>query len=51
MKQNSQKQSVFSLRFRLAPVREILQLEKGQILAENLPGGGCRFTVLLENGI
>ena len=31
----------------LALVKRILTLEKGQITAENLPDGGCRFTVIL----
>lgn len=31
----------------LALVKRILTLEKGTIQAENLPGGGCRFTVTL----
>ena len=33
----------------LALVKRILTLEKGQIWAENLPEGGCRFTVLLKS--
>ena len=33
----------------LSLVKEILQLEKGSVTAENLPQGGCRFTVILEN--
>lgn len=35
----------------LALVHQILHLERGSIRAENLPEGGCRFTVLLENRI
>ncbi len=31
----------------LALVKRILDIEKGQIFAENLPEGGCRFTVTL----
>ena len=31
----------------LALVKRILTIEKGQIVAENLPEGGCRFTVTL----
>lgn len=30
-------------------VDKILRLEKGSVRAENLPGGGCRFTVELRN--
>ena len=33
----------------LSLVKKILQLEKGSVTAENLPQGGCRFTVILEN--
>lgn len=32
----------------LALVKKILDLEDGTILAENIPGGGCRFTVTLN---
>ena len=32
----------------LSLVKRILTIEKGQITAENLPDGGCRFTVLLQ---
>ena len=32
----------------LAPVKRILTIEKGQITAENIPDGGCRFTVTLR---
>ncbi len=32
----------------LALVKRILAIEKGQITAENLPEGGCRFTVTLH---
>ena len=32
----------------LALVKRILTIEKGQIAAENLPEGGCRFTVILR---
>ncbi|MBR2311188.1 MAG: HAMP domain-containing histidine kinase [Oscillospiraceae bacterium] len=32
----------------LALVSRILMIEKGQITAENLPDGGCRFTVTLQ---
>ena len=32
----------------LALVDKILKLEKGTIQAENCPGGGCKFTVILE---
>ena len=32
----------------LALVKRILSLEKGTIHAENLPGAGCRFTVVLK---
>ena len=31
----------------LALVKRILAIEKGQITAENIPEGGCRFTVTL----
>ena len=33
----------------LALVKRILTIEKGQITAENLRSGGCRFTVILQN--
>ena len=33
----------------LTLVKKILDLEKGEIYAENLPSGGCKFTVLLKN--
>ena len=33
----------------LALVEKILKLEKGSVTAENLPQGGCRFSVQLEN--
>ena len=32
----------------LALVKRILTIEQGQITAENLPQGGCRFTVTLK---
>lgn len=32
----------------LALVKRILALEGGSVTAENLPGGGCRFTVILK---
>ena len=32
----------------LALVKRILTIEKGQITAENIPNGGCRFTVTLR---
>ena len=32
----------------LALVKRILTIEKGQITAENIPEGGCRFTVTLR---
>lgn len=32
----------------LALVKRILTIEKGQITAENIPEGGCRFTVTLQ---
>ena len=32
----------------LALVKKNLQLCKGSVQAENLPGGGCRFSVLLK---
>lgn len=32
----------------LALVKRILTIEQGQITAENLPQGGCRFTVILK---
>ena len=32
----------------LALVKRILIFEKGDITVENIPGGGCRFTVLLK---
>lgn len=32
----------------LALAKRILTIENGQIAAENLPGGGCRFTVILN---
>ena len=32
----------------LALVKRILTIEKGQIAAENIPEGGCRFTVTLR---
>ena len=32
----------------LALVKRILSIEKGQISAENIPDGGCRFTVTLR---
>ena len=32
----------------LALVKRILTIEKGQITAENIPEGGCRFTVILR---
>jgi len=32
----------------LALVKRILAIEKGQITAENIPNGGCRFTVTLR---
>lgn len=32
----------------LALVKRILAIEKGQITAENLRSGGCRFTVTLQ---
>lgn len=32
----------------LALVKRILSIEKGQITAENIPEGGCRFTVTLR---
>ena len=32
----------------LALVKRILTLEKGEIAAENIPGGGCRFRVTLH---
>jgi signal transduction histidine kinase len=32
----------------LALVKRILSIEKGQISAENIPNGGCRFTVTLR---
>ena len=32
----------------LALVKRILIIEKGQVAAENLPEGGCRFTVTLQ---
>lgn len=34
----------------LALVKQILKLSGGEIQAENLPGGGCRFTVTLYPG-
>ena len=34
----------------LALVKKILDLEGGSIFAENIPEGGCRFTVVLRNG-
>ena len=33
----------------LALVKRILTIEKGQIAAENIPDGGCRFTVTLHS--
>ena len=33
----------------LALVKRILSIEKGQITAENIPEGGCRFTVTLRS--
>lgn len=33
----------------LALVKKILALEAGEIKAENIDGGGCRFTVILKN--
>ena len=33
----------------LALVKRILTIEKGQITAENIPEGGCRFTVTLQS--
>jgi len=33
----------------LALVKRILTIEKGQITAENLRSGGCRFTVILQS--
>ena len=33
----------------LALVKKILALEDGEIKAENIDGGGCRFTVILKN--
>ena len=33
----------------LALVKKILDLEGGSIFAENIPEGGCRFTVVLRN--
>ena len=33
----------------LALVKRILTIEKGQITAENIPEGGCRFTVTLRS--
>jgi len=32
----------------LALAKRILTIEKGQITAENIPAGGCRFTVILR---
>ena len=32
----------------LALVKKILNLSNGEITAENIPGGGCRFTVVLK---
>ena len=32
----------------LALTKRILTIEKGQITAENIPNGGCRFTVTLR---
>ena len=32
----------------LALVKRILAIEKGQITAENIPAGGCQFTVILR---
>ena len=32
----------------LALVKRILSIEKGQVSVENLPQGGCRFTVMLQ---
>ena len=32
----------------LTLVKRILTMEKGQITAENRPGGGCKFTVILQ---
>lgn len=32
----------------LALAKRIVSIEKGQISAENIPGGGCRFTVTLQ---
>lgn len=32
----------------LALVKRILAIEKGQIAVENIPQGGCRFTIMLE---
>ena len=32
----------------LALVKRILTLENGEITVENLPGGGCRFAVMLK---
>ena len=34
----------------LALVKQILKLSGGEIQADNLPGGGCRFTVTLYPG-
>lgn len=33
----------------LSLVERIVKQEKGSVVAENLPSGGCRFTVTLEN--
>ena len=33
----------------LAMVAQILKLEGGTIAVENIPAGGCRFTVTLQN--
>jgi len=32
----------------LALVKRILDIEKGTVCVENIPGGGCRFTVILR---
>ena len=32
----------------LALVKKVLNLSNGEITAENIPGGGCRFTVVLK---
>ena len=32
----------------LALVKRILTIEQGQVYGENLPQGGCRFTVILK---